>query len=767
MANEIEPKESIQSLEMTDGRAGNNNIISYQLNGDGTGTVALATGSAISRYDSPYTYNTFDKTIFQSDGIPSNFHDLIPVMRSYYESDGLFGSVIDLMVQFTVDDRIENVTDDPEIEEFFDAIVETSNLMQAVRWIALEYHLLQNVFPFRSELGGKVTARNRKKVPHYNWTVLNPQFVEVSGSLLLGKPKIKLKPNDDLINFVNSKDFTNEMLPLPPKMIEQIRRGEPIELDQDRVYHIARNKQPFQRYAPVAFRRLIKPMRIKEKYMQMDLSTADGIINQVVLFKLGNDQYPVTDDETLRKFAKLLQTPGKAYQLVWNHAIDVEIIRADADALNPAKYEPIDREIMWGFSVPQSLLGGYDSSSSYSKDWMAVRGIIERLKWCREDIEAWIEREYRIIARENKLKTWPKPRLGVIKLEEERAFKQILMNLYDRNILSAQTVLAETGYEYVTEIERLREEQRIREEEGILIPRSPYQQSKDGWSRPVVSPGRPDGTTEDEPRDGRTPTPRPSGSGQGKRGSLDVPTDEHSLHIAMADSRFEEKSEELYLAELEYLYDETRDSILRAVDTEADSTRRYEEVLAILAAFRDKMADIGNRYMDEMFDYQYGNIERTFTDDFEHSKAYNNLVRWHGTYVDKLYFDLERGVVAALERDSIQAIKFFVDAVFDKEKYRLPHFAREGIRRAKFVGATTAHVEMGYRYGLWKCSFRNSCKVCIDRHGKTFRIEDLWDLYPAHNRCECSITFLMTSGEAVVASVETSGEDNSCSCDEH
>ena len=50
-----------------------------------------------------------------SDGIPSNFHDLIPVMRNYYESDGLFGSVIDLMVQFTVDDRIENVTDDPEL----------------------------------------------------------------------------------------------------------------------------------------------------------------------------------------------------------------------------------------------------------------------------------------------------------------------------------------------------------------------------------------------------------------------------------------------------------------------------------------------------------------------------------------------------------------------------------------------------------------------------------------------------------------------------
>ena len=80
------------------------------------------------------------------------------------------------MVQFTVDDRIENVTDDPEIEEFFDAIVETSNLMQAVRWIALEYHLLQNVFPFRSELGGKSYRTKQKEGSALQLTVLNPQF---------------------------------------------------------------------------------------------------------------------------------------------------------------------------------------------------------------------------------------------------------------------------------------------------------------------------------------------------------------------------------------------------------------------------------------------------------------------------------------------------------------------------------------------------------------------------------------------------------------
>ena len=141
-----------------------------------------------------------------------------------------------------------------------------------------------------------------------------------------------------------------------------------------------------------------------------------------------------------------------------------------------------------------------------------MRGIIERLKWCREDIEAWIEREYRIIARENKLKTWPKPRLGVIKLEEERAFKQILMNLYDRNILSAQTVLAETGYEYVTEIERL-EKNKVREEEGFI--RKSVSAIWDGWSdqwsaadqmeRPKMSRGTVNAYS------------KTSGSGQGKR----------------------------------------------------------------------------------------------------------------------------------------------------------------------------------------------------------------------------------------------------------
>src|SRR5690606_6164994 len=122
-----------------------------------------------------------------------------------------------------------------------------------------------------------------------------------------------------------------------------------VPLPQEQTYHIARNKQPFQRYAPVAFKRLIAPMRVKQKYMELDMSTADGLINQVVVFKLGNDNYPVTDDTPLKKFAELLQTPSKAYQLVWNHALAIDIIRSDPAALDPGKYEPINKELMYGF----------------------------------------------------------------------------------------------------------------------------------------------------------------------------------------------------------------------------------------------------------------------------------------------------------------------------------------------------------------------------------------------------------------------------------
>ena len=121
------------------------------------------------------------------------------------------------------------------------------------------------------------------------------------------------------------------------------------------------------------------------------------------------------------------------------------------------------------------------------------------------------------VTKENNLKTWAKPHVGSVNLEEEKTFRQILLSLHQHGVLSAETLLSETGFDILTEVERLKLEKEIRDSEGILIPSSPFQKSKydstpEGVA-PVTSPGRPLDSPDSEDRDSRDPNPKPMGSG--------------------------------------------------------------------------------------------------------------------------------------------------------------------------------------------------------------------------------------------------------------
>lgn len=687
--------------------------VTYELKGNGTGEVRLALGSVVPPAGA---LNVFSSGL---ESIPEEFHELVPLMRHYYETDCLFGTVIDILVRFSISNTIQNVTDDSKVQEFFDAIVETSNLKQACKWAVLEYHLLSNVWPLRSNTKRKVRSRNGAEVPLYEWTVLNPECVYVKGSLLFNRYSVVIRPNDELRELVSELERKELNKFLPSKMIRAIEGGNDILLDERDVYHIARDKQPFQRYAPVALKRLIKPLRIKEKYMEMDLATAEGLINQIIVFKLGNDEYPVLTDEPLKKFSNLLMNGNRAYQLVWNHTLEIEHIRPDPSALDPAKYGPINQELFYGFATPSALIGG--DTKGYSKDWIAVKGLVERLRWARNDLEQWLEREFRIIAEENNLKSWPKPKLGDVNLEEERTFKEVLLKLYNHGILSGQTLLDETGYEFLTEVERLKIEKEIREKEGILIPSSPYQKSKNDPDAigvpPVEGPGRPAGTPDSEERDRRTPNPRPSGSG--------------SLAVAIA-------QRDEYLKDLVALYGGTRKALEEAVK-QFEGERRLEVIAAVLLAFMEEMKKLGSDSITNAFVSRYAPSNH---DETVFQQTLDDVIKWNDYYVEKFYNDLKGQVEFALDREDVDEILTFMEAVFDKEEYRLAHFAREGIVKGQFAGDLATHKIGGSTGGIWNCVFRNSCDECIARHGQEYSIDELMDIYPAHNRCQCYIDFI-------------------------
>lgn len=700
------------------------------LHDDGTATVELAIGSAVPWHQKESSSIYFSDTPLMRTGIiPNDFHSIIPILRWYYTNDAMFGTIIDTMVELAIDNTIKNTTDDKKVQEFFDGIVETSNLKKACRWIILEYFLLNNVFTYRTRHEGTVKSRNGTKVPQYEWTVLNPEYTHVTGSLLFGEPQITLKPDNSLDDLLNASD--KGIIPsILPNDIRKNWGKDAIQLDPDNVYHIGRHKQPYQRYAPVTLKRVLRPLKMKEIYMKMDISTANSVINQIVVFKLGSDKFPIRDQSVLDKFSQMITTNSKAYQLVWTHALEIDYVRADAEALDSKKYDFVNRELLYGFAVPPTLIG-QTAGTGNSNAYLAVKGMVERLAWAREDLEDWIEREYRIIAKENNLKTWAKPHVGSVNLEEEKTFRQILLSLHQHGVLSAETLLSETGFDILTEVERLKLEKEIRDSEGILIPSSPYQKSKydstpEGVA-PVTSPGRPLDSPDSEDRDSRDPNPKPMGSGM-------VMGSEEAKKYLLDEA-------DLYFLKISALY-----AVLESRILEIAKEQGIDESLVVAAifAFFEEMKKTGDATFSRVSEASYTDVHNHTPDSNSYNEYLNKVIEWNDMYLKKLCDSLEEQLLELTSFDVDDYLPL-INKVLEKERYRLRLFATEGVKKANASGIISSHIDLGYDQARWICQFRNPCEVCVERHDQIFSIEDVFEIYPAHIHCECELEFVNSS----------------------
>lgn len=681
--------------------------------------------SVVNRFDPTgkgQRYNSNDYPIYEIEDPPRNFHDQVRVCRDFYQYDPMTGTIIDIMIQFSAPE-IQHVTDDPEVKQFFDDLVDASNLNQAIKWILLEYYVVANAFPYRSLREGEfLTARSGRKIPHYEWTVLNPEYVEVEGSMLFNQGMIKLRPSEELVNAVKEGNknplYRSVVSNLPAYFIKAIKEGESIPLDPNYVSHISRNKQPFERYGKPFLLRAYRSLRIKQKLIQLDLNTADGIINQLVTITTGNDQYPATQED-LDALAELINTPSKAFALLWNHTLNVKFHRPDHELFDAAKYEQVNRDIQAAFGITRAVFD--DQEGGYGKTWVSIASLIERLEWGRNDIKRWLEEEYRKIAEEQGLPTYPSVRFSKINLQEDRTVKNILLNLYQHGVLSAQTLMEETGYNFDIEIERMLYEKKLKEEKGVLVHNSPYQQSKNDGGRPV-------GVEDSEPRE-RTPTPAPHGSSSASEAVKNDILDNENIRI--------------YERELMSSFDEVRENLKNSVLDSSDQNKMKEYVPLIVAVLASLMNTMGSFYIRNIFRSVYRDITSEDLDD-EAENLLSLLENENSRYVNKFRDDLISALESKIDNyfEDKSRLSEEIDRVFISMTERLKLFSSEPLVRSGYHASTLAHRKRGYTTAIWQSTFQNTCEHCLELHGRSFPIDQVMDMFPLHVNCGCYLIYV-------------------------
>ena len=482
-----------------------------------------------------------DKLVYDDD-----IHNVYKTSRQYYLANEVYGPVIRTLVNLACR-GFENDSSDPKIKYFFDQWCFDVKFKQVLRWIFLEFFRSGFVRTYKTigkyepgisyivppeeltkttaSLKEFAAAKKKWSASHIPiaYTVLNPEVLTIEGSLLFNETSLVLTPTAELKDLVNKP--TSELSPadkevlkrLPSKFKTALKKGEDLVIDPEYVGAIDYNKMPYERYPYPRGSNVFDSLIYKQSLREADLSTLDGISNYILKITVGNDQYPVTSPDQLQRVAELFNTSSKAFDVVYNHTLNIEkIVSPEIESiLGKKKYDQVNDDLYTGLTFPRVLLDGGFGDLSTAEVTMSTKAVAEEIKYARDQVTDWVYTEYQSIAEALKLDYIPKVRWDDKILKNEIDYMNAVSKLVDRRMLSYRTALEKLGFDFPSELANVREELPIVLNEGAFgILGSPWQQAKSGM-QPIQ--GAPEGTPSDGRPSGETPNENDSRVGNSEQ----------------------------------------------------------------------------------------------------------------------------------------------------------------------------------------------------------------------------------------------------------
>lgn len=273
-----------------------------------------------------------------------------------------------------------------DIEKFFDDMIEEIDLMNICIQIAQEYWLLGEAFVYAELDEGKG-----------KWSRLhiqNPDFMIVKRTVVASEPIIMLRPDENLkkIIFSNRPTDIEQRKQLNQHIIDSVRRGENIPLDNFHVSHLARRISPYEIRGtglPVCiFRQLMLFDKLREsKYAQ-----SDNMINPLTLVKIGSADYKPTfaDLEAWRGVFEEAQY-DKDFKIFTHEGVAVERVGWGQGIYDiSGDITQLIKEIFVGMFVPPVMMDGGDTTT-YANGSVALDVLRQRYMQFRNMMATWLK----------------------------------------------------------------------------------------------------------------------------------------------------------------------------------------------------------------------------------------------------------------------------------------------------------------------------------------------------------------------------------------
>ena len=434
--------------------------------------------------------------------------------RFYYSNEPKVAAGVDFYSNFSMNGfKLE--CKNKKILKYYEKKVKNLNLSQWLNYISHEYFLIGDVFPFLG-IGCPVchgqgfinTIEGPKLCNHPDGTfesikVMNPDYIEVQDNVLAKEPVIALVPDEELKMIIQRRQPKQIYDSLPQKLVELVASGQPIPLSNKSISHIKYNSSPYGTYGESMLRRLFTILAYKTKLMTANWIIAERLILPIRVVKVGEEKRPATDSDLTSVTSQLAAVANDPnLTIVTHHAFSYDWIGAAGKIHNiTPELENIGKEILDGLMLNQAILSG--EMSSYNSAQVGIEILIRRLDNWRNTLSEWVEdhiflpiamMQGFIDEKESELSgeteyLYPKLKWNDLNLRDKSNFIQILMQAFDKQMISAQRVLEEMDIDYDTEVRRIREEQALVSQTGMFMGDQEGMGGTGGMGGPIAGLG--------------------------------------------------------------------------------------------------------------------------------------------------------------------------------------------------------------------------------------------------------------------------------------
>lgn len=283
----------------------------------------------------------------------------------------------------------------------------------------------------------------------------------------------------------NQFDIANVIKYIPDELRKKITENNGnmvFTSDELRLAHY--KKDDWDSWAKPLIYSILEPLNLLKKMHLADMSALDGAISNIRLWTVGyidptNPLNSVIPNKSMLEKVRetvLNNITAGVLDVFWGPDLTFKESNTEVHKfLGPEKYQHIMAMIYDGMGIPPSLAGGGGGGDSgFTNNFISMKVLIEKLNYLRNKLKEFWTHEAKIV---QKAMGFPSPAKLVFDdaiLSDEAQYKKLLIELYDRDIISLEAVRDEFNFIDPIESNRIVREYKKRDKDKTPQKAGPY-----------------------------------------------------------------------------------------------------------------------------------------------------------------------------------------------------------------------------------------------------------------------------------------------------